>query len=84
MGTNNISIHYLDQAAVDKLPDGTPVCRLTTTWVLTNLGGFWIDLTIVGPKPEQPESRFALSRREAQGKLQEISDLVKSFKKELR
>uniref|UniRef100_A0A6H1ZSE5 Uncharacterized protein n=1 Tax=viral metagenome TaxID=1070528 RepID=A0A6H1ZSE5_9ZZZZ len=84
MRTNNEAIDYLDQTPIFEGAYGAPKRRLATPWLITHLGLFRVDLTIVGPITEQPKGHFALRRREAEGLLQKLMDEIMSLKEQLR
>ncbi len=84
MGTNDKSVNDADEASILKPADGSPVGCFTNAWILTNLGLFHVYCTVIGPEAEDPEYRLPLSSRKAQARLQAISDLIESLKKELR
>lgn len=84
MGTKNKAIDDTYVATFFEDADGTPKSSFATTWLRTNLGFFRVDLTVVGPKTEEPQSYLALTRSEAQNMLKTISDIVIFLKEQLR
>lgn len=71
------------QSEVTQLTNGTPVCCFTTAWVFCKRGGFRINVTVIGPKLEQPQDGGRLLRRKVERMTKEVSDLVEALKKEL-
>jgi len=84
MRTKKIPIDDLDQTESFHVLDGPPIRRLATTWILTDLGLFWINLTIIGPVPEEAEGRFPLAKSQADNILETIADTIEFLKKKLR
>ena len=62
----------------------TPERGTARAWLLAKQTGFWVYLTIVGKKTEQFKGDFPLTSGQAEHILKAITDLVETFKKELR
>lgn len=84
MRTDYIPIDDSNYTKILKETDRPPIRRLTTTWLRTNLGLFWVNLSVIGPQSEETKSDFTLTRSQAEDVLQAISDTVKLFKEQLR
>jgi len=84
MRSQNIPVYHPDQSEVLQEPESPPVCRLATPWGLGDLALFGIDLAIISPKPEEPESHLSLASGQPQYSGQAIPDLMKATEEELR
>lgn len=84
MGTKNKAVYPLDQAEVLQEPDCPPECRPTATGSVSNSRGFYVNIPVIRPKPEEPESSLSLRRRQAEPVLETIADLIKALQEELR
>ncbi len=84
MRTNNIPIDNTDQAELPKKPDSTPVRSFATPWLRSDLGFFYVDVAIVGPVSKEPQGCFPLSRSEADGILQAVTDIIELLEEKLR
>lgn len=83
MRTNNITIYDVDEPEFLEEPDGAPKRRLTTPWILSNGRFFRVNLTIVGPVPEQPEDHFSLCYGEMERIRKAVSDIVELLEEKL-
>ena len=84
MRTDNKAVDNVYQAEFTQDAYGTPVRRLTTSWLPCHLGFFRIDLSIIRPKPEQSKCYLALSDSQSQRMSEAFSNIIEFLKKELR
>ena len=82
MLTNDIAVYNPDQVELLELPNSPPIGSLGAARELSNSRFFRIDLAVVSPEPKQPQSHFPLGRSQSQGKLETITDGVKTLNKQ--
>jgi len=58
----------------------TPKRGLATARLRAHLGGFRINLSVVGPETEQPKHRFSFTRREGDDITQAAHNLIETLK----
>ena len=84
MGPEKIPIYYSEQPAFPEQVNSAPERRFTTPWVASNKGLFRVDVSIIGPKPEETEDDYTLAEAETKRMIQAIQNLILALQEELR
>ena len=77
-----IPVDDLNKPEVLQLFQDAQCSGLATIRYPANHGYCRVDLTVIGPQPEEHENDFPLRRGEAKGILQEITDPVETLEEE--
>jgi hypothetical protein len=78
-----IAFDNYDDVKIYQLSDGTPECRFATPWILTELGCFRINFTIVGPKPKDIKEALPFPGSAAKVISEQVTKVIEMLEKEL-
>ena len=84
MRTYDITINYHNKPELRKPSHSSPIRRLTTPWLESDLAFLRVYATVIGPETEEPERNFTLGRRESESVLKAIADIIKLLEEESR